>query len=122
MQKYKFLPYNKNLVSVARELRKNQTEAEIKFGAFIKNCDFFKKYKFTTQKLLDNFIVDFYCSKLLLVIEIDGEVHNFQKERDKERDNILIQKYGFKIIRFTNKEILNEIDKVEQRLKQILTP
>ncbi len=69
MQKYKFLPYNKNLVSVARELRKNQTEAEIKFGAFIKNCDFFKKYKFTTQKLLDNFIVDFYCSKLLLVIE-----------------------------------------------------
>lgn len=60
MQNYKFLPYNKNLVSVARELRKNQTEAEIKFGSFIKSSNLFKNYKFTSQKPL-NFIVDFYC-------------------------------------------------------------
>ncbi len=120
MHNYKFIPYNKDLVFVARELRKNQTEAEIRFCSFIKNVDILKDYKFTSQKPIDNFIVDFYCSELLLVIEIDGEVHNFQKERDKERDQILVQKYGLKIIRFTNKEVLENINSVYQKLKNII--
>ncbi|MCX6754932.1 MAG: DUF559 domain-containing protein [Candidatus Nomurabacteria bacterium] len=110
MQKYKFLPYNKELILRAKELRKNQTEAEIKFWNEILKSEKLKNFKFTTQKPIDNFIVDFYCSALGLIIEIDGEIHKFQKARDAERDNILIQKYGLKILRYTNEEVLNNTE------------
>lgn len=122
MHNYKFIPYNKNLVTVARDLRKNQTEAEIKFFDMIKNHEIFKHYKFTSQKPIDNFIVDFYCSELLLAIEIDGEIHNFQKERDEERDNILSQKYGLQVLRFTNQEVLSDPDRVFEKLENIKLP
>ncbi len=106
MQNYKFLPYNKNLVSRARELRNNQTPAEIKFWFEILKDKRINKFKFTSQKPLDYFIADFYCSSLRLVIEIDGEIHKGQKIRDLERDEILKQKFGLKILRYTNEEVL----------------
>ena len=117
MQKHKFLiipyiPYDKNLVSCARELRKETTEAEDLFWNKVLKDKKLINFKFTRQKPLDHFIVDFYCAKLHLAIEIDGEIHNFQKARDKERDNILKQKYGLKIIRYTNKEILDNPEKI----------
>jgi very-short-patch-repair endonuclease len=125
MPKQKFLnipyiPYDKNLVSRAKELRKKTTEAEnIFWGKILKNKNL-KNFKFTRQKPLDNFIVDFYCANLRLIIEIDGEIHNFQKARDKERDNILKQKFGLKIIRYTNKEVLNNPEKVIVNLREII--
>src|SRR3989338_10940799 len=117
MQKHKFLnipfiPYDKNLVSRARELRKETTEAEKLFWEKILENKKLANFKFTRQKPLDHFIVDFYCSSLSLIIEIDGEVHDFQKERDRERDYLLEQKFGLKIIRYTNKKILDNIEKV----------
>jgi len=66
------------------------------------------------------FIADFYCSKLKLVIEIDGDVHGFQKIRDKERDNLLEQQFGFKIIRYKNEEVINNTEKIiENLVKQL---
>ncbi|MCX6757463.1 MAG: DUF559 domain-containing protein [Candidatus Nomurabacteria bacterium] len=122
MQKYKFLPYNKELILRAKELRKKQTEAEIKFWNKILKSEKLKNFKFTTQKPIDNFIVDFYCSSLKLIIEIDGDIHKFQKARDKERDNILKQKFGLKILRYTNDEILNNSEFVlEDLVKRINT-
>jgi len=121
MQKQKFLnipfiPYDKNLVSRARELRKETTEAEnLLWNKVLKNKKL-AKFKFTRQKPLDNFIVDFYCASLGLVIEVDGEIHNFQKTRDIERDTMLRQKFGLKIIRYTNEEVLNGIDKIIEDL------
>ena len=97
MKDFKFIPYDKNLVSRARELRKETTEAEKLFWNKILKNKKFVKFKFTRQKPLDYFIADFYCAKLCLVIEIDGEIHNFQKTRDKERDNLLEQKFGLKV-------------------------
>ncbi|KKQ07649.1 MAG: hypothetical protein US18_C0011G0003 [Parcubacteria group bacterium GW2011_GWB1_36_5] len=121
MQKHKFLnipfiPYDKNLVSRARELRKETTEAENLFWNKVLKNKKLVDFKFTRQKPLDHFIVDFYCAKLGLIIEIDGEIHNFQKDRDMERDNILKQKFGLKIIRYTNEEILNNVEKVTEDL------
>lgn len=115
-----YIPYNRNLVSRARELRKETTEAEKIFWNKILKNKKFADFKFTRQKPLDNFIVDFYCASLGLIIEIDGEIHNSQKSRDKERDNILKQKFGLRIIRYTNKEILEDIEKViEELVKRI---
>jgi leucyl-tRNA synthetase len=70
------------------------------------------KYKFSRQKPLDNFIVDFYCSELLLVVEIDGGVHLSFQIRDQERDEILREKYDILVIRYSNDEIINDVEKV----------
>ncbi|MFA5791610.1 MAG: endonuclease domain-containing protein [Candidatus Paceibacterota bacterium] len=121
MQKYNsfkipFIPYDKNLVSRARELRKETTETEKLFWNKILKNKKLVNLKFTRQKPLDYFIVDFYCASLSLIIEIDGKIHNFQKTRDKERDNLLKQKFGLKIIRYKNEEILNDTEKIVEDL------
>lgn len=110
--KYKFIPYDKNLVSRARELRKTQTKAEKIFWFEILKDKKLEKFKFTRQKPLGSFVVDFYCARFKLAIEIDGEIHRFQKIRDSERDNLLEQKFGLKIIRYKNEEVLNNSSKV----------
>src|ERR1035437_2731963 len=97
---FKFLPYDKNLVSRARELRKEATDTEKIFWNEILKNKSFANLEFTRQKPIDYFIADFYCASLGLVIEVDGEVHKFQKVRDKERDDILVQKFGLKILRY----------------------
>lgn len=121
MQKQKFLnipfvPYNKNLVSRAKELRKDATVAEKLFWDKILKHKELVNLKFTRQKPLDRFIVDFYCASLHLIIELDGKLHDFQRSKDKERDNLLKQKFGLKIIRYKNEEILNNTQKVIEDL------
>lgn len=113
----KFILYNKKLISRARELRKERTEAEIVFwNKILKNKEI-TNYKFTQQKPLGDFIADFYCSKLLLVVEIDGGIHNELKGRDKERSEILLYKYGIKVIRYKNDDVLNNLEKVIHEFK-----
>src|SRR5437879_5117525 len=98
--KLNYIPYDKRLVSRARELRKQETEVEKVFWTEILNDKRLKDLKFTRQKPLDHFILDFYCAELMLGIEIDGEIHAKQVARDKERDNILKQKFGVTIVRY----------------------
>jgi len=122
MQKYNipYIPYDKNLVSRARELRRAITPAESLFWDEVLKHEKFSDFKFTRQKPLDCFIVDFYCASLGLAIEIDGKVHDFQKVRDQERDNLLREKFEIKVIRYTNEEILNNTGKViEDLIKKI---
>ena len=113
-----YIPYDKNLVSRAKELRKETTEAEKIFWEKILQNEKLKKFKFTRQKPLDHFIVDFYCAKLRLIIEVDGEIHDFQKSRDKERDDTLKQKFGLEIIRYTNEEILKNAEQIIEDLSR----
>jgi very-short-patch-repair endonuclease len=103
---HKILPYNPNLVSAARENRKNLTEAESKFWELVKNGGI--GFEFVRQKPVKSFILDFYSKELNLGIEIDGGYHLDVKEkaRDKERENIL-KEMGIRVLRFTNYEILN---------------
>ena len=70
-----FLPYNKNLTVLARENRNNPTKAESKIWSAVLRMRQFASYKFLRQKPIANYIVDFYCSELCLVIEIDGDSH-----------------------------------------------
>ena len=62
------------------------------------------------------FIADFYCSKLLLVIEIDGKIHNEQKIEDAKRTEY-INDLWIIVIRYTNKQILNQLEKTKQDIK-----
>lgn len=121
MKLYKFIPYDNKLVSKARELRKSETKAEKIFWSQILKNKKFSKLKFTRQKPIGNFIVDFYCARLKLAIEIDGKIHKFQKVRDDERDNILKQKFGLRIIRCKNEDILNNTEFVLNNLIQRIT-
>ncbi|MCD6579957.1 DUF559 domain-containing protein, partial [bacterium] len=107
----KYIPYNPSLKDMARENRKNPTPAEKKMWEFLQNKEF-KGLKFTRQKPLDKFIADFYCAELRLVIEIDGEYHDNQKEQDKTRSEILWDKYKIRVIRYTNTQILNNSKEV----------
>ncbi|MCX6147720.1 MAG: DUF559 domain-containing protein [Candidatus Kapabacteria bacterium] len=102
------IPYNPKLNERAKELRRNMTKAEKKIWFNLLRG---LPYTFQRQKILDNYIVDFYCSKLQLVIEIDGDSHfsNDAIEYDKIRTTIL-EGYGLQVIRYTNREIDENFD------------
>jgi very-short-patch-repair endonuclease len=99
-----FLPYNKNLVTRAKEMRKNPTPAEAKLWEYLRKFP----VRFWRQKPIDHFIVDFYCPKLKLVIEVDGNIHFTESAiaYDQERTKIL-EGYGLQVLRFTNDEVLD---------------
>lgn len=103
----------------AKELRNNETETEKKMWIALNNSDL--KFKFRRQHPIDIFIVDFYCHKAKLVIEIDGEYHNKKEvqEYDTNRTSELEEK-GLKIIRFSNTEVENNIVAVINTIKEII--
>ena len=112
--------YNLKLKKVARENRKNPTMAENKIWKRILSRQQ-TGYKFLRQKPIDNFILDFYCSKLLLGIEVDGGFHyeRQQKIYDDIRTNRL-DILGIKVIRYNNDEVMYNIESVgNDIIKQI---
>ncbi|MEG4092209.1 endonuclease domain-containing protein [Microcoleus sp. Pol12B4] len=108
------LPYNPKLIPIAKELRKNPTPAEKKLWE-----DFLRNFPFRVlrQRPIDNFIVDFYCAALRLVIEVDGESHFTEqgKQYDAERTEIF-EGYGLQVVRFTNVDVLQCFEGVCQEL------
>lgn len=109
------IKYLDKLRDLARKNRKNPTEAENLFWKAIKKYN----YPFLRQKPINNFIVDFYCSKLLLAIEIDGGYHLDRKNYDSGREERL-KMMGIKIIRFSNHRIVNDLKKVLEDLNEIM--
>ena len=104
-----YLPYNKNLKEFSRYLRNNSTLGEVLLWKELRAGQL-KGYKFNRQKPLDNYIVDFYCKKLNLVIEVDGSSHHTEEARinDKERQEIL-EEMGLKFLRFDDLDIKTNI-------------
>ncbi|SMO35468.1 Very-short-patch-repair endonuclease [Saccharicrinis carchari] len=76
--------------------------------------------RFKSQHPMDIFIADFYCHQLMLVIELDGGVHNTleQQEYDKGRTAEL-EAFGIKVIRFTNRQVINDLDNVLDKIRRI---
>lgn len=111
------LKYLEELRTLSRNNRKNPTISEKIFWKLLS----YKKLnlKFLRQKPMGKFILDFYCSKLLLAIEIDGDSHDNKKYFDKERDLYLEQR-GIKTIRFKNEEVLNNIISTREKLLEII--
>jgi len=110
------LNYNLKLKDFARRNRKNPTKDENKIWKEIL-CNSKTGYKFLRQKPIGNFILDFYCSQLLLGIEVDGGAHykKDQQKYDLARSDSL-NDLGIKIIRYTNDEIIDNIDCVYKNL------
>ena len=104
-----YIPYNKTLTQKARENRKNPTPAEKKLWYEALGNKRLSNLKFTRQKPLDEYIVDFYCAELMLAIEIDGDTHAGQEHYDKRRTENL-NRYGVEVIRYTNAEVLNNLE------------
>ena len=110
--------YLEDLRKLSRDNRKNPTKSEKIFWKLLS----YKKLnlKFLRQKPLGKFILDFYCSKLLLCIEIDGDSHDKKQFLDKSRDLYLEQR-KIKTVRFKNEDVLNNIEKVKQDLSEIIS-
>lgn len=98
----------------AKEMRANPTEAESKLWEALKNKNI--GIKFRQQHIIDRFIVDFCSIEYGLIIEVDGSIHNNQKEADEERTKIL-EFRGYKIIRFSNDDVLHSLDFVIKTIK-----
>ena len=95
--------YNKELTSLAKNLRRNMTPQERDLWyQYLRHHPF----KFTRQKVLGKYIADFYCASAKLVIELDGSQHYNEKgmEADRERTQFLMQ-YGIRVLRIPNNAV-----------------
>jgi len=108
----------------SRNLRKNQTPAELAFWNKVKDKKIFGLkflrqhplfYEYYSKKKF--FIADFYCKDLKLIVEIDGGIHEQQAEYDNIRSEILETQKNFTVKRYTNEAVLNDINKVMINLK-----
>ncbi len=113
-----FLDYNRDLIERAKSNRHEMTPAErCMWYAILKNLP----YRFLRQRVIGNYIVDFYCASHHLVIEVDGNSH-FTDEAiayDEERTNYL-QGLGIRVVRYTNDEVMGNTDAVYEDLKNQL--
>jgi very-short-patch-repair endonuclease len=115
----------REIVLIARELRKNQTKAEsilwnrLKNRKFL-NIKFLRQHpiRFQIEGSERFFIADFFCNDKKLVIEIDGEIHKKQKLYDQYRD-LILDALGIMVVRVNNKMIKEDI---ENFLSEVLTP
>ncbi|PIP18174.1 MAG: cytosine methyltransferase [Parcubacteria group bacterium CG_4_10_14_0_8_um_filter_35_7] len=105
----------KQIKTTRKNLRRDLTLAERKLWLRIKDKQ--TGYKFRRQHSIGPFIVDFYCPELKLIVEVDGDVHAFDKQirKDKTREQYL-KRLNFKIIRYQNNEIIQNIDGVLEDL------
>lgn len=101
-KKIGYIEYNKDLKAFSRNLRNHSTLGEILLWNQLK-AGRMLGHKFNRQKPLGDYIVDFYCKKLNLVIEVDGYSHQFKTEKDLERENDL-KNMRLSILRFTEQE------------------
>ena len=124
-----YLPYNKSLKEFSRDLRNNMTFGEVLLWNILKGGKI-KGYTFNRQKPIGNFIADFYCKELNLVIEVDGGSHFFddilQKDEIKQRE---LEKLDLTILRLKENEvrfhrtqvveaICNQVEQLEELLKK----
>jgi len=98
----------------SKELRREMTSAETILWKELK-ANKLNGLHFRRQQIIDRFIVDFYCHQHELVVEVDGGIHDLQKEHDAERETYLIAR-GFRILRFRNEEVENNLQGVLRKI------
>ncbi len=107
--------YNPKLKALSRELRKRNTLSEVLLWNVLKGRKI-KGYQFMRQKPIDDYIVDFFCSELKLVVEIDGISHNDKGESDKIRQQKL-ESLGLSVLRFYEWDVKKDIRAVAQSIE-----
>ena len=123
ISKYKadlFYGASPEIMRIARELRKNLTEAEKILWQELRNRKL-GGFKFRRQHPVSNFIADFYCHTVKLIVELDGGIHRDPeiREHDNSRTHE-IEKFGIKIIRFNNDEVYKNLDDVLKKIEHEL--
>ena len=114
------LQYNKELKENSRSLRNNMTDAERLLWLKIRNRQI-KDYRFIRQKIIGNYIVDFYCPKACLIIELDGGQHYATDGmlKDEIRDSFM-NGLGFRVLRFSDRDVLKNINGVIDEILKYL--
>lgn len=114
---------NEVIKETCRELRKESTPAEKKIwkclrNKLLENRKFYRQYPIMYEGNVKDsfFIADFFCFEEKLIIELDGKIHNYTKKYDEERTNIL-NNLGYKVIRFENDEVMNNLQEVLKVIK-----
>ena len=113
--------YNKNLRLFANANRKNMTKAEACLWKFVIGGKQMMNYQFRRQRPVLNYIADFMCKELMLIIEVDGITHQweevYQKDLIREQE---LKAVGFHIIRFDDNEILSDINNVIRAIESYI--
>lgn len=100
---------------LVREMRKEPTVAEKKLWQKLRSFKL-DKLKFRRQHSIYKFVVDFYCKEIKLIIEVDGEIHDYQKKYDLIRQEFL-EELGYKVLRLKNEEVINNLSKVLKMIR-----
>jgi len=117
MSKNQIIPYDKNLKLLSRKLRQNSTLSEILLWKNIKGRAL--GYEFHRQVPIDEFIVDFYCHELSLAIEIDGNTHYYNFEKDSIRQQ-KIENLGIIVIRFNDVDVKKFMNDVLRSIQAVI--
>ncbi|MFA5994903.1 MAG: endonuclease domain-containing protein [Patescibacteria group bacterium] len=105
----------RHLQYIAKQFRKKPTVAEQKLWQYLRNRKL-NGLKFNRQYPIYQYIADFYCHEYKLIIEVDGDIHKLQQQRDESRD-LMLKKYGYTVLRFNNEQVINNIDYVLKQIK-----
>ncbi|MEP2026278.1 MAG: DUF559 domain-containing protein [Reichenbachiella sp.] len=111
--------YNKKLKPLARNLRNHSTPGEIKLWTEVLSARRFYGLQFNRQYPIENYIADFICRKLKLIIELDGKSHELRIEDDLKRDKEL-KELGYRTIRVPESDVMNDINNVIRTLEAAL--
>ena len=111
-----WVSYNPRLKQIARTLRNNMTLSEILLWKELKGKKLLG-YDFHRQKPIDEYVVDFYCPKLPLVIEIDGISHDGKEELDAIRQK-RIESFGITVLRFWDEDVKGHVDGIVEQIKE----
>jgi very-short-patch-repair endonuclease len=111
--------YNKGLQPNANRLRKEMTKAEACLWKYVLRAGKMKGYSFRRQRPVLIYIADFMCKELMLIIEVDGSIHQLEEviKNDKIRQKAL-EDAGFTVLRFTNEDVLTNIQAVHGFLEE----
>jgi len=119
--KTNYYGYNTTLQPLANKLRKNMTKAEACLWKYALRARKMKGYQFRRQRPVLNFIADFMCKELKLVIEVDGVTHTQEEVAEKDRIKEEALEYaGFRVIRFTDEQVLTAIDSVIDNIEEVI--
>ena len=110
------IPYNRNLKQYSRQLRGNMTDAERHLWAKIRMKQL-KGYQFYRQKPIGDYIVDFFCPRAKLVIEVDGSQHFSDEMTEYDRiRNEYLSSLGLRVLRFINTDVVTHIERVVENI------
>ena len=108
------------MTEIARQLRRESTKSESILWEALRNRQL-DGYKFKRQQTIGSFVVDFFCASESLIVEIDGSIHDLQKDLDRQRQEIL-ESLGLRFVRISSDLVETNLQKTLEIIKQALAP